>query len=477
MQDTIVLYPSPGLGHVLSMVELGKLILRHSNNRYSITILLTTGFWDTPSIISYIDSVSKAFPSISFLRFPSISVDLSQNCSAAAIAFQFIRLHAPNAHRSLQEISKTRNVSAFVIDLFCTSSLTVGKELKIPTFYFFTSGASTLAAFLQIPQFDQQTNGRSFKDLPDTVFHFQGVPPLRAVHMPEPLLDRQDPAYHECMYFISSLQHSDGIIVNTFEDLEPISIKAIADGLCLPHAPTPPTFYIGPLIAPGKGDAETDYCLSWLEKQPSRSVVFLCFGSRGMFYVPQLKEIAQGLEKSGQRFLWVVKDPPNNDKTKQAEDCPDVDLDNLLTEGFMERTKDRGLVVKSFAPQVAVLNKDSVGGFVTHCGWNSVLEAVVAGVPMIAWPLYAEQHLNRNILVEDMKMAIPVEQRDEDGFVSGAELEKRVRELMESENGTVLRERSRKMKEKALAALGPSGSSTKALTQFVELWKHGGGLA
>lgn len=348
----------------------------------------------------------------------------------------------------------------------------MGKDLNIPTFYFFTSGASTLAAFLQIPKLDKQTFGRSFKDLPNMVFHFEGVPSLRAVHMPEPLLDRDDPAYHDCMYFMSSLQQSDGIIVNTFEDLEPISIKAIANGLCLLDAPrTPPTFYIGPLISPSKHEAENDYCLSWLEKQPSQSVVFLCFGSRGTFYPPQVKEIAKGLENSGQRFLWVVKDPPNHEKAKQAEDNPDVDLDSLLPEGFMERTRDRGLVVKSFAPQVAVLNKDSIGGFVTHCGWNSVLEAVVAGVPMIAWPLYAEQHLNRNILVEDMKMAIPVEQMEGDGFVSGTELEKRVRELMESEKGEELREKSRKMKEKALAAMGPSGSSTKALTKVVELWK------
>ena len=139
----------------------------------------------------------------------------------------------------------------------------------------------------------------------------------------------------------------------------------------------------------------------------------------------------------------------------------------------MERTKDRGLVVKSFAPQVAVLNKDSIGGFVTHCGWNSTLEAVVTGVPMIAWPLYAEQHLNRNILVQDMRMAIPVEQREEDGFVSAIELEKRMRELMESDIGKELRKRSWKMRENALAAWGPSGSSIKALTKLIELWKQG----
>ena len=97
-----------------------------------------------------------------------------------------------------------------------------------------------------------------------------------------------------------------------------------------------------------------------------------------------MKEIANGLERSGKRFLWVVKNPPSNDKSNQIAVTADVDLDALMPEGFLERTKDRGMVVKSWAPQVAVLNHPSVGGFVTHCGWNSVLEAVVAGVPMVA---------------------------------------------------------------------------------------------
>ncbi|KAM1100296.1 hypothetical protein TB2_006656 [Malus domestica] len=94
-------------------------------------------------------------------------------------------------------------------------------------------------------------------------------------------------------------------------------------------------------------------------------------------------------------------------------------LEGVLPEGFLERTKDRGMVVKSWAPQVVVLKNESVGGFVTLCGWNLVLEAVVAGVSMIAWPLHAEQHMNMNVLATDMEMAFAMEQRDEeDGFVT-----------------------------------------------------------
>ncbi|KAF3445435.1 hypothetical protein FNV43_RR10611 [Rhamnella rubrinervis] len=473
MQQTIVLYPAPALGHIISMVELGKLILHHHPHKFSIIILhMTSTIWNTPAITTYIQTISKTNPSISFRSFPFVSIDTTRTRSHIAMAFEFIHLNAPNARNALREISETYIVRAFIIDMFCTSALSIGKELKIPTYYFYTSGAAALASFIYLPRIHEQSE-KSFKDLRDTDFHFPGLlSPLKATHMPEPVLDRDDPAYWDFLHFCSQLRKANGIITNTFDALEPVAIKAIADGVCVPddEVPIPPVYYIGPLVADNHGHGEKDEdCLSWLEKQPSRSVVFLCFGSRGSFTRLQLKEIAKGLEKSGQRFLWVVKQPAVEEKTKHNEEViVDFDLDELLPEGFRERTRDLGMVVKSWVPQVKVLKKDSVGGFVTHCGWNSVLEAVVSGVPMIAWPLYAEQHLNRNVLVKDMEMAIGVEQREEDGFVSGDDLERRIRELMESEKGRELREKSKKMKEMAMATWEEFGSSTKALASFVD---------
>jgi hypothetical protein len=389
-----------------------------------------------------------------------------------------MRLNLPNVRDALHGISKTSTIKALIIDVFCTSALSLGMELGIPTFYFFTSGASALAVSLHIPKIHEQTTD-SFKNLTDTFFQIPGCPPLRATHMPAPLLDRDDQAYWDFLYFCSKLPKANGIIANTFDGFEPIAMKAIEDGLCVADGPTPPLYNIGPLIAAGdtrsgkeeKGKAvsvEEDY-MSWLDKQPSRSVVFLCFGSRGSFSEKQVREIAIGLEKSEKRFLWVVKEPTIDDKTKQIHELCPFDLGSVLPEGFTERTRNLGMVVKSWVSQVEVLKKESVGVFVTHCGWNSVLEAVVRGVPMIAWPLFAEQHLNRNALVEEMEMAIPVEQMGEDEFVSGAELEKRVRELMESEKGRELSERSRKVKEMCLAALeDSSGSSKLALKRFID---------
>lgn len=228
---------------------------------------------------------------------------------------------------------------------------------------------------------------------------------------------------------------------------------------------------IGRVASPDVSTMPVNECLSWLDLHPSRSVVFLCFGSRGAFASAQVKEIALGLERSEQRFLWVVRNPPPSIATEP-------DLDHLLPRGYLERTRNKGLVMKSWAPQAAILKHESVGGFVTHCGWNSVLEAVSFGVPMVAWPLYAEQRMNSAVLVEEMKLAVLISEsiwsyekgKEVEFMVSAEEVEKRVRQLIMEVNR---RERSAEMKERGIAAWTEGGSSLLALSQMVGSWKQG----
>nr|BAK55747.1 UDP-glucose glucosyltransferase [Gardenia jasminoides] len=476
MENTLVLYPAPGIGHMISMLELAKLILRHYSNKFSrIHILINTGFRDMKS--TYLDHISSTNPSIVVHQFPFIQADLSSSLSPPAIGFKFIRKNAPNVHHALQEISKTSSIRALIIDFFCTSAMPYSNNLGIPVYYFFTSGAAAVALFLYFPTIHKQTS-ESFKDLVQTKFDVPGLPPIPATQMPEPVLDRDDPAYDDILYYSVHLPKSSGIIVNTFDELEPIALKAITDGLCVPDAPTPPLYNIGPLIADAdsrpaidgdKGiDLDQSDCFSWLDRQPDQCVVFLCFGSRGTFSVEQIKEIAKGLERSGKRFLWVVKKPLRNNKSKQVEGSGGFEIDSILPERFLEKTKGIGLVVKSWIPQLQVLRHPAVGGFVTHCGWNSTLEAVVAGVPLVAWPLHAEQHVNMAALVQDMKMAIPVEQGD-DGIVRGEEVEKRVRELMDSERGRELRKLSQKTRDIAAESGVHLGSSSTALASLIHV--------
>ncbi|XP_052727213.1 UDP-glycosyltransferase 88F5 [Vigna angularis] len=473
MEETIVMFPAAGIGHIVGMVELAKLI---QPPRFSITVLLTTGFYDHPSIDDYIRRISALHSSISFLRLPPTTpATFTTAVSFGAKGFSFLKRNAPHVATTLTQISKTAIVKAFVIDLFCAPTMESASSMGIPVYFFFTSGAAILALYSYFPKLHQECSV-SFKDMVGVELRVPGNAPLKAVELPQPILDRDDLAYWDMLDFCTLLPKARGIIVNSFEELEPAAVNAVAQGSCFPDAThAPRLYYIGPLIAePQQSDAEgsdSKECLQWLEEQPSRSVVFLCFGSRGSFSVSQLKEIAKGLEKSGKRFLWVVKRPLEEEGAKHDEDAAkrgdQFDLNPVLPDGFLERTKDRGMVVKAWAPQVEVLSRESVGGFVSHCGWNSVLEGVVAGVPMVAWPLYAEQHVNREVMVGEMKVAVGVNQRVEDGFVSAEEVEKRVREVMETKE---IRERSFKLKQMAMAAVAQFGSSTTALANLLHSW-------
>jgi hydroquinone glucosyltransferase len=257
------------------------------------------------------------------------------------------------------------------------------------------------------------------------------------------------------------MRDCNGIIVNSFDAIEGRAIKALNEGLCVPDGTTPSIFCVGPVTTPCYGGDENG-CLSWLDSQPRKSVVLLSFGSLGRFSKAQMNEIALGLEKCEQRFLWVVRADLDSD---------DLSLDELLPKGFLERTKEKGMVVRNWAPQGAILSHDSIGGFVTHCGWNSVLEAVCEGVPMVAWPLYAEQKLNKVILVEEMKVALELN-KSKDGYVSATELGDRVKELMDSNKGKEIRQMILKMKINAKEASADGGSSFVALTKLGQLLKQ-----
>ncbi|XP_028786425.1 UDP-glycosyltransferase 88F5-like [Neltuma alba] len=465
MKETIVLYPAPSFAHLVSMVELGKLILQHQPH-LSILILVPSMPSDhsTSASSSYISDLSLTGIPMSFIYLPSLQVSV----------FDSVAMNALNVLDALKTLS-----SSFTILALVTSAPHENLKTHIPTFCYFTSCASALAFFLYLPTLHDQTN-KSFKDLTETPLNFSGLPNfLSASSAPEPVLSREGPSYHFFLSFASSLLKSKGIIVNTFNFLEPRAVEPMKNGVCAPNDQTPPIFCIGPLITSARDHAisssssedETSNCIAWLDKQANRSVVFLCFGSKGVFSEAQIKEIAIGLEKSNHRFLWVVKSPLGLDTEPKLEE--------LLPDGFLKRTKEKGLVVKSWAPQNAILRHESVGGFVTHCGWNSVLEAVSYGVPMVAWPLYAEQNLNSVIMVKEMKVAIPIisEEAARDGsklgLVVAEEVERRVKELMEFEEGKILRQRSLEMKARAIAAWSSGGSSSTAFHDLVSSWKHG----
>ncbi|GKU89228.1 hypothetical protein SLEP1_g3394 [Rubroshorea leprosula] len=464
MEDAIVLYPSAGMGHLISMVELAKLILKHYS-LFSIKVLVCASPSISPDATTkYIASVSTTTPSVVFHHLPTAPLPPDSSLKVEQLAYELSCLNNPNLRHALRTILETSQIKAFILDFFNDVAFDVTDELKIPTYYFYTSSASSLTVFLYFPTLHRSTK-EDFKDI-KKLPEIPGWSSFPASNMPEVLHVRNSYIYRRLLESAEKFTKSKGILVNTFESLEKRAVSSLVEGLCVPDGHTPPIYCVGPLIS--TNEITEHECLSWLSTQPSKSVVFLCFGSMGMLSAKQLMEMAIGLENSGHGFLWVVRNPPA-DNTKQSVSgvAEEPNLDELLPQGFLDRTRDRGMVVMSWAPQVAVLNHDSVGGFVTHCGWNSILEAICAGVPMLAWPLYAEQKMNKASLVEEAKVALPLDEL-EDGLVSAGELEKRVRELMESDTGKQVRERILTFRNEVGPSMEKDGSSVTALAKFID---------
>ncbi|CAK9163047.1 unnamed protein product [Ilex paraguariensis] len=285
---------------------------------------------------------------------------------------------------------------------------------------FFPTTAMVLSMVLNLPKLDQAIAGE-YKNLPEPV-RLPGCVPLHGEDLADPFQDRKNGAYRLVLDMSKLYNLAEGIMVNSFLDLEPGAFKVLKEeGWC-----KPPVYPVGPLIQMGSisvGDGSD--CLRWLDKQPIGSVLFVSFGSGGTLSHEQLNELALGLEMSGHRFLWVVRSPPH-DKSANASYFGARSINDpfdFLPSGFLERTKGVGLVVPSWAPQVQVLSHGSTGGFLSHCGWNSILESIVYGVPLIAWPLHAEQRTNAALLTDYLKVALRVKP-NENGIVERGQIAK-----------------------------------------------------
>ncbi|GJN17754.1 hypothetical protein PR202_gb04850 [Eleusine coracana subsp. coracana] len=465
-EKTVVLCPGLGVGHLTPMVQLAKLFVQHG---VAVTVALVEPPVKSLDISAAVARAAASNPSVTFHVLPppppppppASAADSSISSDIIAKMFQF--LAAMNAPLRDFLSSRMPSVDALVLDMFCADALDVAAELELPAYTFFASGAGDLAVFLNMPG-TRASMKTSFKELGDALLSFPGAPPLKASDLP-PDCSNDSEGCKAMLRMFERMPEANGILVNTFESLETSAVRALREGLCLPDRATPPVYCIGPLVSGGGAEKEHE-CLRWLEGQPDHSVVFLAFGSIGTFPKKQLEEIAIGLEKSGHRFLWVVRSPRSEDH-KLGEPLLEPDLDALLPDGFLERTRERGLVLKSWAPQVDVLHHRATGAFVTHCGWNSTLEGIAAGQPLLCWPLYAEQRLNKVFIVEEMKFGVEMRGYDEE-LVTAEEVEMKVRWVMESEEGKKLRQRVAAAKHAGSEALKEGGSSHAAFVQFLK---------
>ncbi|XP_021821642.1 UDP-glycosyltransferase 73C1-like [Prunus avium] len=263
-----------------------------------------------------------------------------------------------------------------------------------------------------------------------------------------------------------------GMIMNTFEELEPAYVQAYK------KVTKDKLWCIGPASLCNKDDLDKAqrgnkvsidelHSFKWLDSRAPASVIYVCLGSMCNLSSEQLIEIGLALEGSNKPFIWVVR---GCNETQELEKW-------IAESGFEERNKARSLVIRGWAPQTLILSHPAVGGFLTHCGWNSTLEGICAGLPLLTWPMFGDQFLNEKLVEQILKIAVrvgvefPVKWGEEEKIrvvVRKEKVKEAIEKLMDGEESQGRRERARELGEMAKRAVAEGGSSHLNIKQLIQ---------
>lgn len=309
----LVFIPSPGAGHLISAVEIAKLILSR-DERLCISVLIMKLPMDF-GIQSYIESLS----STPRLQFVDITVDEKTTAiflsNKETFFMDFIQGHKSKVKEFVHNTNFSRSspvsnfrLAGFVLDMFCTSMIDVANDFSVPSYIFFTSSAAFLALCFHFESLKKEhhMDTSKYRDSKEelTIPGFKNSYPAKFL----PRLTTDQTVVTTTFFdSVTRFKETKGIMVNTFAELEPFALQSLSVSQIYP---------VGPVVNFEEGghgrnsQSETESIIKWLDDQPDSSVVFLCFGSMGSFDTEQVKEIAIALECSGHRFLWSLRRPP-----------------------------------------------------------------------------------------------------------------------------------------------------------------------
>ncbi|KAL3637012.1 hypothetical protein CASFOL_019311 [Castilleja foliolosa] len=470
----IYFFPLLAPGHIIPAVDMARKFARHDTNVKS-TIVLT--HLDAPRFRATIERDRQQGSNISIrqITFPIAQAGLPDNfASLASITSPeiFEKFHdAMDMIRiPIEQLLIEDRPDCFVSDFLIPWTLDLATKLRIPRIALHVVGFFPICMHESLIKYKPHVG----YDL-DEPFVVPGIPDVVTLtkrQLPNVLQDGDIEELPNEIFENSRKGNfsSYGVILNSFEEMERDYIEHFKTNICSK------AWHIGPVslcntntvdkVGRGGGDEDEKsknmtwkYCLDWLNTKEKNSVVYVCYGTLSVFSAAQMAEIAAGLELSGWDFIWVVKN--------QEEKLP---------EGFEERVHGkRGLLIKTWAPQVLILEHESVGGFLMHCGWNSLLEGVTAGKPMITWPLSYEQFFTEKLLTQVLKIGVGVGNVEwmnwidgPKGLIKGEDIAKAVNEVMVGEESVEMRNRVKALSDEAKKAVEKGGSSCKNLDSLLE---------
>eukprot|EP01018_Ginkgo_biloba_P022752 Gb_12767 [translate_table: standard] len=475
-QSHVLVFPFPAQGHMIPLLDLTYTL---ASRGLSITVLTTTH--NESRLQPLLDRAASNALHIQPLIFPLPPTQgLPPGCQNTELIpghliplfiYSLRVLGHPLEEWFLQQQQVSDGYGlgppvCIISDFFLGWTQETAAKLGIPRIVFHPSGAFAVSVMYSLwAHMPQQ--GVESDDAPVPIPHF----PL-PLTFPKSHLSRLVRIYKSSDPVSEFIRHtmllnvkSWGTLNNTFYELESIFIDH------LQRVSGRPVWSVGPLLPPalfrkeqrkeiierGKPTSINEsLCLQWLDCQKQRSVLYICFGSQVFLSNKQIEEIAAGLEASQWSFIWALKDSPTDLHGGEY---------GVLPEGFEEKMKDKGLIIRGWAPQLPILSHPSVGGFLTHCGWNSTLESVALGVPLITWPMTADQFFNAFLVVEYLKVGVRL--------CEGATAVNNVREHLKTAIKRVLGREGEEMKralelrKSARIAVQEGGSSHRDLEAFV----------
>ncbi|PPD90662.1 hypothetical protein GOBAR_DD12401 [Gossypium barbadense] len=404
----IFFFPFMAHGHTIPFIDLAILF---ATKGVKSTIIATPS--NAPHIKKVTHKANKLGYQIDTLviKFPAVEAGLPDGCDdtdkvpSPDMMPKFF-LAVEMLKQPLSDLLKQHCPHCLVADMFFPWTTEVAAMFKIPRIVFHGTCVFSLSAMEHVRLYQPHKSKETF-----TIPNFPGDDIKMTTAELQDYVKQE--TWRTKLFNDSKATESEcfGVIVNSFYELESVYADHYTDFLGRR------AWHVGPISLSTKGiinkaergkqysSIEEHECLKWLQSKDRNSVVYICFGSTTNFVDSQLMEIAKGLEASGQQFVWV-------------------------------RMEGKGLVIRGWAPQVLILENEAIGGFVTHCGWNSILESVTAGVPVITWPVAAEQFYNEKLSVEVLKIGVGVGARKwkrlVGDFVKSEAIEKAVKEIMKA---------------------------------------------
>ncbi|XVF46722.1 hypothetical protein PTKIN_Ptkin03bG0051000 [Pterospermum kingtungense] len=337
----LIFIPTPVVGHQVSNMEFAKHLI-HRDDRIRITVLSLK--WLQSAVLdAYTKLLAASLPDrIQFIDVPKVeppSIDPLK--SSASYVYAVIQSYIPLVRNVVSNIVSRTRVAGLVLDLFCAPMIDVATELDLPAYIYVTSNAAYLGLMFYLPiRHSQNSSEFEISDPENLIPGF--VNPVPSCVLPTAVYNK-DGGYTAYVKIAERFMDAKGIMINTFEELEPYAVNCFSNGQYPPIYPVGPVLHLNGLPHPELDLGQREMVMKWLDYQPQSSVVFLCFGSFGLgrFEEPQVKEMALGLEQSGCRFLWSLRVPPPPQK-----DAPGIvhykKPEDMLPEGYRERIQGGG---------------------------------------------------------------------------------------------------------------------------------------